>query len=111
MAKRGNCYVTCEALYHLLGGKARGWTPHTVRHEGTVHWYLVNCDGLDGDAVDGDTAAFAMHLGELGNKFILDPTASQFKSRPPYHKGRGRGFLTKGPSRRAREMMKRMVWQ
>lgn len=20
-SRRGNCYVTCEALYHLLGGK------------------------------------------------------------------------------------------
>jgi hypothetical protein len=38
---RGNCYVTCEALYHLLGGAAAGYIPHRVRHEGDVHWYLV----------------------------------------------------------------------
>jgi hypothetical protein len=109
--RRGNCYVTCESLYHLLGGKAAGWTPHTVRHEGVVHWYLVNCNGLDADTVDGDTAAFALHLGELGDKFILDPTVSQFEKPPPYHLGRGRGFLTKKPSKRARAMMKLMVYQ
>lgn len=33
-ARRGNCYVTSEALYHLLGGKAAGWTPHSLKHEG-----------------------------------------------------------------------------
>lgn len=38
MKVRGNCYVTSEALYHLPGGKASGWKPMTVRHEGAVHW-------------------------------------------------------------------------
>ncbi len=85
---RGNCYVTCEALYHLLGGKDAGYTPHTVRHEGDVHWFLV------------------MHNG-----YIIDPTASQFKTAPPHHLGRGRGFLTKEPSKRAKALMKIMVYQ
>lgn len=97
--KRGNCYVTCEALYHLLGGKAAGYTPHTVRHEGAVHWYLV-CD-LHAPA---DRRA-------KRETFILDPTASQFKRPPPYSKGRGRGFLTREPSRRARSLMQTLVWQ
>lgn len=92
MKRRGNCYVTCEALYHLLGGAAAGWTPRTVRHEGDVHWYLVLA-GLDGDG------------------HIVDPTASQFKTPPPYHLGRGRGFLTKKPSKRARALMDKLVWQ
>lgn len=93
--RRGNCYATCEALYHLLGGKASGWTPHTVRHEGDVHWFLVH-----------------RRIKEFGYRdHILDPTASQFKTEPPYHLGRGRGFLTNKPSRRAREMMDRMLWQ
>ncbi len=39
--RRGNCYVTCEALFYLLGGKNAGYIPHTVKHEGGVHWYLV----------------------------------------------------------------------
>lgn len=87
MTSRGNCYVTCEALYHLLGGKIAGYTPHTVRHEGDVHWFLV-----------------------LGESTIIDPTASQFKTPPPYHLARGRGFLTKTPSKRARELMRCLVY-
>ena len=90
---RGNCYVTCEALYHLLGGKAAGYTPHTVRHGDSVHWYLVLKDARSG----GTT--------------VIDPTAGQFDVAPPYHLGRGRGFLTRGPSRRARELMARLVWK
>jgi hypothetical protein len=99
MKRRGNCYVTCEALYHLLGGKEAGYVPHTVRHEGDVHWYLVH-DVYTGPSWGSDTE----HI-------IIDPTAVQFKTTPPYHLGRARGFLTKQPSKRAREMMKRMVWQ
>ncbi len=86
--RRGNCYVTVEALYHLLGGKRAGYVPHRVRHEGEVHWYLV-----------------------LDRTYIIDPTARQFSDPPPYEKGRGAGFLTKGPSKRAKAMMKLMVWQ
>lgn len=85
--RRGNCYVTSEALYHLLGGKGAGWTPMTVRHEGSVHWFLRHDSGL-----------------------VLDPTKWQFSSEPPYHRARGRGFLTREPSRRARIMMRSMVW-
>lgn len=76
---RGNCYVTSEALYHLLGGKASGWTPHTVRHEGDVHWFLVHESGL-----------------------VLDPTATQFRSPVPYALARGRGFLTRAKQARCR---------
>jgi hypothetical protein len=88
MNKRGNCYVSCEALYHLIGGKLAGWKAMTLRHEGDVHWYLIHKSGL-----------------------IIDPTISQFKKKPDYSKGRGRGFLTKKPSKRAVEMMEIMVWQ
>lgn len=83
---RGNCYVTCEALYHLLGKKH--WTPMNVRHEGDSHWFLKHDSGL-----------------------ILDPTVSQFRTVPPYAKARGRGFLTRHPSKRACELMARLVWQ
>lgn len=102
--RRGNCYVTCEALYHLLGGRASGWTPRTVRHEGDVHWYLVRrlVRGVGGR----NEAPVLMPI-----EIVLDPTASQFKTEPPYHLGRGRGFLTKRPSKRARELMKKLVWQ
>lgn len=86
---RGNCYVTCEALYHLLGGKDSGWKPYVMRHEGDTHWFLMR-----------------PWLG-----VILDPTASQFRTKPAYHKARGCGFLTKQPSKRARALMEVMLWQ
>ncbi len=86
--RRGNCYVTCEALYHLLGGKAAGWKPMVMRVHGDTHWFLKHSTGM-----------------------ILDPTVSQFKYLPVYSLARGSGFLTKGPSRRAKALMDRMVWQ
>ena len=85
--KRGNCYVTCEALYHLLGGKASGYKPMRMKHEGDSHWFLMH-DGL-----------------------VIDPTVSQFKKKPNYSKAVGCGFLTKRPSERAKKLMKMMVWQ
>lgn len=76
---RGHCYVAAEALYHLVGGR-----PHSLRMGDEVHWYLV----LDGR--------------------VIDPTVSQFKSLPDYSSGRGRGFLTKQPSRRAQKVLDRI---
>jgi hypothetical protein len=95
--RRGNCYVTCEALYHLLGGKAAGWEAHHVKHEGDTHWWLERWT----------------YEPQLGCQFItrLDPTVSQFKTKPPYEKGRCGGFLTIEPSRRAKALMDKMVWQ
>ena len=96
--KRGNCYVTCEALYHLLGGKEAGYIPHIVKHEGVTHWYLVK-------------RHYIWYATGPWTPVIIDPTAKQFKTRPDYDKGRGCGFLTKKPSKRAREMMERMLYQ
>jgi hypothetical protein len=91
MTARGNCYVASEALYHLLGGKAAGWTPIQMRWGGDSHWALRHRSGL-----------------------ILDPTRNQFTKKPTdldwdIH-GRGRGFLTREPSRRAAELMTRILW-
>jgi hypothetical protein len=85
---RGNCYVTCEALFHLLGGREAGYIPMVMRHEGDTHWFLKHSSGL-----------------------ILDPTVSQFKTIPDYSKAQGCGFLTKQPSIRARALMEKLVWQ
>ena len=85
---RGNCYVTCEALYHLLGGKQAGYKPMSMRHEGDTHWFLKHETGI-----------------------VLDPTVSQFKTKPDYTKAVGRGFLTKEPSARAHKLMDQLVYQ
>lgn len=106
--KRGNCYVTAEALYHLLGGKKAGLVPQRLRHEGDTHWYLVKKIVIP--PIPG-TSLKKMKPFQVVVGVVIDPTARQFKTPPDYSKGRGAGFMTRGPSRRAREMMKRMVWQ
>lgn len=85
---KGNCYVTSEALYHLLGGKAAGWKPMCISMKPYNHWFLKHLSGL-----------------------IVDATVSQFVQLPDYSKARGRGFLTKQPSKKAKELMKTLVWQ
>ena len=81
----GHCYVASEALYHLLGGKQAGWKPMYVKHEGFSHWFLMNDKGD-----------------------ILDATIEQFKTPVPIEKAKGKGFLTKGPSRRAQIVINRV---
>jgi ADP-ribose pyrophosphatase YjhB (NUDIX family) len=82
----GHCYVASEALYHLLGGAESGWVPQNIQHEGGPHWYLKH-------KISGT---------------ILDPTASQFKTKVPYENGRGKGFLTKQPSKRTQVVLDRI---
>ena len=85
----GHCYAASEALYHLLGGKNSGWKPHCGRDEQNVtHWWLANAAGER-----------------------LDPTAGQYTSvglTPPYEAGRGNGFLTSKPSKRAQVIIGRI---
>lgn len=81
----GHCYVASEVLYHELGGKAAGWTPQTIQHEGGPHWYLKHQNGT-----------------------IVDPTADQFETPVPYDEGRGCGFLTRQPSARAKTVLGRL---
>lgn len=82
---KGHCYVASESAMHLLGGSRAGWKPMNVQHENDQHWYL---EGPRGE--------------------ILDITSSQFKTPVPYHLARGRGFLTKEPSKRAAEVIRRV---
>ncbi len=85
---RGNCYVTCEALYHLMGGKRSQWKPMQMRWEGDSHWFLLHkMSGV-----------------------VLDPTVAQFRKTPRYDQGVGRGFRTQQPSKRAEVLMTRMLW-
>jgi hypothetical protein len=77
----GHCYVASEAMYHLEA-KAKGFKPHSVRVGQVVHWYLEHTDGRR-----------------------IDLTSEQFPFPMDYAKGRGRGFLTREPSKRTRIVM------
>lgn len=81
----GHCYVAAEACYHLLGGKTAGWIPQVATLSDGTHWWLKHEDGT-----------------------ICDPTADQFDYSFDYSLGRGNGFLTKGPSRRAQIVIQRV---
>jgi hypothetical protein len=88
----GHCYVASEALWHLLGGRESGWTPQILTHgtwpeglkPGETHWYLRKGDE------------------------VLDPTALQFRGEIPYSRGKGCGFLTREPSKRAQTLLERV---
>lgn len=104
--RRGNCYYASEALFHILGGKKAGWKAmrvtctHVNTSRGIVpstnretHWFLRHESGLE-----------------------IDPAGRQFEARywwvkPDYSKARGSGFMTKKPSRRARDIIRRLTWQ
>jgi hypothetical protein len=91
----GHCYAAAEAMFHLVGGRSKGWLPCVMSHSS---WG----EGLD----PGETHWFIRHerTGE-----ILDPTAQQFDGAVPYERSKGCGFLTKEPSRRARVIMQRLA--
>lgn len=76
----GHCYVASEALYHLLGGK-----PMFIRHEGWPHWWIRGPNGE-----------------------TWDLTSAQFRTPVPYGKGVCKGFLTRQPSKRAAEVIRRV---
>lgn len=75
---RGHCYVASEELFHVLGGKAAGYTPMFIHHEDSPHWFVRGPKGQ-----------------------ILDITASQFATPVPYGQAKPKGFLTKDRSKRA----------
>jgi len=81
----GHCYVASEAIYHLAKNEGIKLKPMFVYHEHTPHWYL--CDS-----------------GE-----ILDPTKEQFSTPVDYSSAKGKGFLTKKPSKRAATLIKRAL--
>ncbi len=81
----GHCYVASEAVYHILGGKNSGLKPMNIKHEGVSHWFLKDSKGN-----------------------IIDPTKDQFKTIVPYEKAKGKGFLTKNPSKRAKKLINKI---
>jgi hypothetical protein len=91
----GNCYYSSEALYYILGDKKSGWEPMFIPRKATenrvFHWYLKH----------------------KKTGIILDPARLQFKNLKeiPYEAGKPRKFLTKNPSRRAKDMMAVLTWE
>jgi len=75
----GKCYVVAETLWHATGKRL---TPMRATHQGISHWWLRG----------------------PGNE-IIDPTAGQFLTAFPYHKGRPQAFLTQRPSKRTKEFL------
>lgn len=83
----GHCYVAAEALFHLVKD-IKLYPYHGKDSNGITHWWL--CDSC-------------------GN--IYDPTAEQYTSInkvPPYENGKRGTFLTKDPSMRAAELIRRV---
>lgn len=89
--RRGNCYVASEAIYHTTGAANGPWRPQVMRlDDSETHWFLRH-------KVTGE---------------VLDPSARQFDGAlPDYSKGRGCGFLTREPSKRARALIDALTWQ
>jgi hypothetical protein len=82
----GHCYVATEALFHLFGGfRQKRYKPMYIRHEGGPHWFLLSSDLA-----------------------VIDATKEQFSTAVPYALGKGKGFLTRKPSARAREVIARV---
>lgn len=75
---KGQCYPASEALYHLMEGWKYGIKPIQGNWEGVSHWALRCSDGR-----------------------VIDLTVEQFNETPDYSVFRGRGFLTKTPSKKA----------
>jgi hypothetical protein len=84
---QAHCYAATEAVYHLLGGPASAYRPKqlTLGPE-TSHWWL---EGPNGE--------------------IVDPTHDQFEEPIDYTLGTGKGFLTREPSKRANEIIQRVM--
>lgn len=85
----GHCYVAAESLWWLLG--CVDWTPYCASYQDeggkATHWWLVNKQ----------------------TRKIADPTKEQYlPDEPPYHLGRGNGFLTKKPCKRAQIVVERV---
>lgn len=82
----GHCYVASEAIYHLMGRRRSGLIPCFIRVAGEPHWFLKFEDGT-----------------------VVDATREQFENLTiDYSKGTNKGFLTKNPSKRARELINRI---
>ena len=129
LGKSLSCVAT-EALYYL-GLKNQGYYPHRIRHEGVGHWFLkadryiettmnrmarvdlgeadAVCNSPGGKLFEGEYERMQMDM----RWFVVDAMVSQFKTVPPYHKGKKcSGYyaaLKWKPSRRAQIVIDRVL--
>ncbi len=73
----GHCYVAVEAIWHACA-RSPDLRPTVLTVDGGTHWFL-----------------------RTPWPYPIDPTADQFSRAVDYATGRGCGFLTKKPSKRA----------
>jgi hypothetical protein len=97
----GCCYVAAEAVAALVGRDTV--TPMTVAQWVKVHPRITGPKGIP--LCNQEDRLTHWFLVDKLTGDILDPTEDQFETLPDYDKGVGRGFLTKNPSRRAREIL------
>lgn len=84
---KGHCFVATEACYHFFAKRA-GYVPNVVRlsdKPGDTHWWLRHPD----------------------TRAIIDPTRAQVVDSFDYDLGRGKGYRTRGPSKRAKLLLTR----
>ncbi|MBL7664196.1 MAG: hypothetical protein JNM93_03620 [Bacteriovoracaceae bacterium] len=83
----GQCYVSSEAFYHLMGGKEVDLVPQHLPTEFGTHWIVFN--------------------RKTGKRYDL--TRPQFKETPNYSTAVNAGFLTKLPSKRAQKLILKVL--
>ena len=97
----GHCYIACEAVKYLSVEPLR---PHYMK---TLA--VNNTTGTPWPTpLDLATTHWFLRTEGIGGR-IIDPTADQFKFELDYAAGRGCGFRTKQPSRRARTLIERAL--
>jgi hypothetical protein len=112
MRRRGNCYVACEALYHLFAKNA-GFRPYWFKWRGDTHWILgkrILLYDYSDPRLSGKREAERFKLD------VIDPCIQQWRKadRPgpeDYATARCSGFLTVKPSKRASALMEKLIWQ
>lgn len=90
MARRGNCYVATEALWHILGGADSQWDVMRMKVRRDTHWFLRRRED---------------------HGIVLDPSRQQFSIPLDYSRAKRAAFLTTKPSRRAQALMDVLTWQ
>lgn len=99
----GHCYVVSEVIYHFNKDRL-DLQPYYIKLRATVtellsdttHWFL---------RIEGSKSA----IPPYNSMEIIDFTADQFNFNVSYDSGHRNNFLTKEPSKRALELMQRLI--